>query len=394
MPRDAWDAGDAGAADTAGTADAAGDAGDAGDAGPEPTRPVPRGSGPEPARPVSGSAAGDPLPPAPGRAHSVLACGLPAPVPVPRPEALAEARLLVSPALGEGLVRELERIAGRGAEPLGDVAPADGPLLCVGDVLPATLRTGRLLWFHSVNAGTDPLLAAGPWPTGALLTRTVGRMGERIGQYVLAWVLAECQSVPEFAAQHARAQWRRIPSELAAGQTALIYGTGRIGTAVARLLHACGVRTVGVARTPRTGATPGFDRVIGADEDREALGAARWVVSALPSTAATEGFFGAGRFASVRGATFVNVGRGATVDLGALETALRGGGVRRAVLDVLPEEPAAPDDPVWKLPRTVITSHSAGITADEDVAADFAACWEAVAAGRRAELTVDVGRGY
>ncbi|NEE50106.1 D-2-hydroxyacid dehydrogenase, partial [Streptomyces sp. SID8455] len=105
-------------------------------------------------------------------------------------ELLARARLLVAPELSAPLVRELERITGRGAEPLGDGEPAAGPLLCVGAALPGGLRTDRLLWFHSVNAGTDPLLAAGPWPAGALLTRTVGRMGERIAQYVLGWVLA------------------------------------------------------------------------------------------------------------------------------------------------------------------------------------------------------------
>lgn len=317
---------------------------------------------------------------------------------VPGPELLARARLLVAPELSPSLVRELERIAGRGAETLADEEPGDGPLLCVGAALPGPVRAGqRLVWFHSVNAGTDPLLAAGPWPAGALLTRTVGRMGERIAQYVVGWVLAECQAVPEYAAQHARAEWRRLPTELVAGQTALVYGTGRIGGAVAGLLRRCGVRTVGVGRTAGSGPPPvGFDRVVGAGEDAEAeeLAGARWVVAALPSTGATEGFFGAGRFAAVRGATFVNVGRGATVDLAALEDALRDGGVRRAVLDVLAEEPAAPDDPVWRLPRTVITSHSAGITADEDVAQDFAACWEAVREGRRPELAVDVGRGY
>ncbi|MFF5829364.1 NAD(P)-dependent oxidoreductase [Streptomyces bacillaris] len=344
----------------------------------------------------------------------------------PAPDLLARARLLVAPELSASLVRELERIAGRGAEQLGaggaadgPLLTADGPLLCVGAVLPDALRTERLLWFHSVNAGTDPLLAAGPWPAGALLTRSVGRMGERIAQYVLGWVLAECQAVPEYVAQHARAEWRRLPTELVAGQTALVYGTGRIGGAVAGLLRSCGVRTVGVGRTARTGAPPaGFDRVIGAgfdlvlgaeagpgveagagveadpDAEAEELAGARWVVAALPLTGATEGFFGVGRFAAMRGATFVNVGRGATVDPVALEGALRGGGVWRAVLDVLPEEPAAPGDPVWRLPRTVITSHSAGITADEDVAQDFAACWEAVAAGRRPELAVDTGRGY
>ncbi|MGY5068465.1 NAD(P)-dependent oxidoreductase [Streptomyces griseus] len=338
--------------------------------------------------------------------------------PLPAPDELARARLLVAPSLDGGLVRELERIAGRAAEPLTDVPPSPSgvPLLCVGETLPEALRTDRLLWFHSVNAGTDPLLSAGPWPAPALLTRTVGRMGERMAQYVLGWILAECQAVPEFTAQHDRAHWERLPTELIAGQTALIYGTGRIGAAVGRLLRACGVRTVGVARTTRSGPTPGaergvvpgaapvvpgpgpgvpgFDLVVGAGEDGGALAEARWVISTLPLTTATEGFFGAARFAAVRGATFVNVGRGATVDMGALEDALRDGRVRRAVLDVLPTEPAAPDDPVWRLPRTVITSHSSGITADEDVAVDFAACWEAVTAGRRPGLTVDVGRGY
>ncbi|MFF0334170.1 NAD(P)-dependent oxidoreductase [Streptomyces fimicarius] len=337
--------------------------------------------------------------------------------PLPAPDELARARLLVAPSLDGGLVRELERVAGRTAEPLTDVPPPSGvPLLCVGETLPEALRTDRLLWFHSVNAGTDPLLSAGPWPAPALLTRTVGRMGERMAQYVLGWILAECQAVPEFTAQHDRAHWERLPTELIAGQTALIYGTGRIGAAVGRLLRACGVRTVGVARTTRSGpppgaehgvvpgaapvvpgagpGVPGFDLVVGAGEDGGALAEARWVISTLPLTTATEGFFGAARFAAVRGATFVNVGRGATVDMGALEGALRDGRVRRAVLDVLPTEPAAPDDPVWRLPRTVITSHSSGITADEDVAVDFAACWEAVTAGRRPGLTVDVGRGY
>ncbi|MEV7911664.1 D-2-hydroxyacid dehydrogenase [Streptomyces griseus] len=316
--------------------------------------------------------------------------------PLPPPDELARARLLVAPSLDGGLVQELERVAGRAAEPLTDVPPSPSgvPLLCVGETLSDALRTDRLLWFHSVNAGTDPLLSAGPWPAPALLTRTVGRMGERMAQYVLGWMLAECQAVPEFTAQHARAHWERLPTELIAGQTALIYGTGRIGAAVGRLLGACGVRTVGVARTTRSGPPPGFDLVVGAGEDGGALADARWVISTLPLTPATEGFFGAARFAAVRGATFVNVGRGATVDMRALEGALRDGRVRRAVLDVLPTEPAAPDDPVWRLPRTVITSHSSGITADEDVAVDFAACWEAVTAGRRPALTVDVGRGY
>ncbi|MFJ4853271.1 MULTISPECIES: NAD(P)-dependent oxidoreductase [unclassified Streptomyces] len=305
----------------------------------------------------------------------------------PRPEELARARLLAGPEVADTAADALARAAGRPVE--RGASTGGGPCVYVGAALPEALRGDGLLWFHSVNAGTDALLDAGPWPPGALLTRTVGRMGERIAQYVLAWVLAECQSVPEFAAQHERAEWRRIPSELVAGQTALIHGTGRIGSAVAGLLRACGIRTVGVARTPRE-LPPGFDAIAGPDEPVDA----RWVVAALPLTRATEGCFGADRFAAMGGASFINVGRGATVDLAALETALRAGTVGRAVLDVLADEPAAPDDPCWRLPRTVVTSHSAGITAEEDVVTDFTSCLRDLAAGRLPALAVDPARGY
>ncbi|WP_413753180.1 D-2-hydroxyacid dehydrogenase [Streptomyces sp. R-74717] len=312
---------------------------------------------------------------------------------VPAPGLLARARLLAAPTLGASVVRELERITGRPVEQGSSSAASEEPFVYVGASLPDALRSGPLVWFHSVNAGTDALLSAGPWPPGVLLTRTVGRMGERIAQYVLAWVLADCQSVPEFAAQHARAEWRRIPSELVSGETAVIYGTGRIGSAVAALLRGCGIRTVGVGRGART-APAGFDRVVGADDDAQPLAEARWVVSTLPLTPATAGFFGADRFAGMGGATFINVGRGATVDMRALEAGLHSGAVGGAVLDVLPEEPAAPGDRCWQLPRTVITSHSAGITADEDIVTDFAACWEAMAQGRLPGTAVDVRRGY
>ncbi|MFG2432791.1 NAD(P)-dependent oxidoreductase [Streptomyces sp. NPDC048590] len=312
----------------------------------------------------------------------------------PDRDPLARALLLTSPSVGPDVVRALERIAGRPAGTPGDAGPGV-PVVYVGDTLPEALRTPELLWFHSVNAGTDALLASGPWPGSALLTRTVGRMGERIAQYALAWMLAEAQSVPEHSDQHARARWRRLPSEPVAGTTAVIHGAGRIGSAVAGLLRACGVRTVGVARTARPGAT-GFDSVVraGSAEEREALAEARWVVSTLPLTSGTDRFFDATRFAAMRSATFINAGRGATVDMPALETALHDGSVRRAVLDVLPDEPAGPGHPAWRLPRTVITSHSAGITADEDVITDFQACWESVVEGRAPSLTVDTRRGY
>ncbi|PJT46340.1 hydroxyacid dehydrogenase, partial [Streptomyces albidoflavus] len=169
---------------------------------------------------------------------------------------LDRAALAVGPGTAPAVAGELAALTGRpvlGYDAEGRITGAEGgapdaPLVLVGATLPPALRGDpRVRWFHSVNAGVDALLDGG-WPAGVLLTRTVGRMGERIGQYALAWVLADCQGVPGHLARTAARAWRREPSELAAGQTALVYGTGHIGTAVASALGAAGLHTVGVGR--------------------------------------------------------------------------------------------------------------------------------------------------
>lgn len=316
---------------------------------------------------------------------------------------------------------EVARIAGR---PPG---AGTGPRVHVGPALPADAGPRRLLWMHSTNAGVDGLLrACGPagWPAGTLLTRTVGRMGERIGQYVLGWVLADCQDVVGFLHQHEARVWQRRPARLAAGERAVVFGTGGIGTAIGRALRAVGVRTVGVARTPRpadggdgrggsggsggSDGCGGFDGVVTLDavlreaarpageagETARVLAGARWLVNALPLTPATERLLGAELFAAAGGAALINVGRGATVDTDALAAALASGTLRGAVLDVLPEEPAPPESAVWDLPRTVITSHSSGPTTEADIVADFRTAWTCLTTGELPPLTVRPDAGY
>lgn len=319
------------------------------------------------------------------------------PVASPAVPVTEEARIVADASLSDELVEALENIVRRpiAREPSAGATGSSGDrtrLVYVGPTLPDHLRDERLLWFHSTNAGVDAVLRDGPWPPGAVLTRTVGRMGERIAQYVLGWILAECQEVPAFLDQQRERAWRRLPTELAGGQVAVVFGVGRIGAAVAGLLRRCGIRTVGVAGHRRQVA--GCDSVVTAEHVHEVLPEARWVVSTLPLTSATRGMFDAEVFGLMKGATFVNVGRGATVDMDALAAALADGTVRGAVLDVLPDEPVGPEAACWDLPRTVVTSHSSGITNDEDVVSDFAACWDALGSGRLPDLAVLPGRGY
>ena len=85
----------------------------------------------------------------------------------------------------------------------------------------------------------------------------------------------------------------------------------------------------------------------------EALATADHVVNALPLTPATAGLFDAAAFAAMPAtATFVNVGRGGTVDEPALIDALRTGGIAGAALDVFARGAAARPEPAVVDART------------------------------------------
>jgi phosphoglycerate dehydrogenase-like enzyme len=119
---------------------------------------------------------------------------------------------------------------------------------------------------------------------------------------------------------------------------------------------------VGVARRARDG-------VHGTDELPALLPEADVVVNLLPLTDATRASFGARELGAMReGALYVNAGRGATTDTGALVAALEAQRIR-AVLDVVDPEPLPADHPLWTAPGVMISPHSAGDTPGADRAA-------------------------
>ena len=72
---------------------------------------------------------------------------------------------------------------------------------------------------------------------------------------------------------------------------------------------------------------------------------------------------GAAEFAKMKaGGYFINVARGSLVDEDALFTALTNGRLRGAGLDVMREEPPAPDCPLLTLDNVVLSPHSAALT--------------------------------
>ena len=91
------------------------------------------------------------------------------------------------------------------------------------------------------------------------------------------------------------------------------------------------------------------------------------VVMAAPLTAETRSMLGAAEFARMkRSAYFINVGRGATVDEGALARALRDGRLAGAAIDVFAQEPPSKGHPFYALDNVILSPHVSGFLPSYD----------------------------
>jgi phosphoglycerate dehydrogenase-like enzyme len=157
--------------------------------------------------------------------------------------------------------------------------------------------------------------------------------------------------------------WERRLWTLLYEKTAVVVGIGVSGIAVGELMHAFGMRVIGVSRTPREIA--GFSTVMHTDRLVEAAGRADYLINVLPANPENIGLFGQAVFAAMKPtAYFLNIGRGETVDEAALIDCLRERRIAGAALDVFQARPLPPDSPLWDMPNVVITPHIGGYVAE------------------------------
>lgn len=143
------------------------------------------------------------------------------------------------------------------------------------------------------------------------------------------------------------------------GLTLGIVGLGAIGTAVARIGLAFGMRVLAVRGRPGRPMPAGIR-----ETTLERLLAESDVVTLhCPLTDATRGIIGPAAIALMKpGAILLNTSRGPLVDEAALADALRAGRIAAAGVDVLSVEPPPPDNPLLSAPNCWISPHIAWAT--------------------------------
>lgn len=144
-----------------------------------------------------------------------------------------------------------------------------------------------------------------------------------------------------------------------AERSVLVVGYGRIGTRVARLCAAFGMKVMvhdPAFPTPRIAA----DGHIPAPDLMAAVAQADIVTLHCPLEDATRGMVNAGFLTQMQPhAWLINTARGGLVDEAALAHALSTGVIEAAGVDVLVTEPPNADNPLFKLPNIVLSPHNA-----------------------------------
>ncbi|HUU32588.1 MAG TPA: D-2-hydroxyacid dehydrogenase [Vicinamibacterales bacterium] len=230
----------------------------------------------------------------------------------------------------------------------------------------------QVQWVQATSAGIGEYVRAMGYTTSmphTVLTTAAGVHAQPLAEFCFMVLFAFHKRLLQTIEEQRRKHWERFAGTDLHGQTLVIVGVGRVGTEVARMGQAFGMRVVGVKRSPSDAAPADFhlDTLYGPGDLHRALAEAQNLVLIAPHTADTEGMIGAPELALLpAGAVFINIGRGALVDEPALIAALQSGRMLGAGLDVFREEPLPPTSPLWTMANVIVSPHSASTSVREN----------------------------
>jgi phosphoglycerate dehydrogenase-like enzyme len=309
----------------------------------------------------------------------------------------ADASLRLLAEAGDGV----RFVVGKGPEDFGPDARKADAIFFSGShpkALEAVLATApQVRWVHTRWAGLDGLLLPGIVAHPAPLTNARGVYSGALGEFVLAAILYFAKDLPRMARNQRAEKWEPFDVEQVRGKTIGIVGYGDIGAAIAERARSLGLRVLALRRSATPPADPGVDEWFSREHLRDLMSRSDYVAAALPATEGTQRMIDAPAIAAMKPtAVFVNVGRGATVDEGALVRALQEKRIRGAALDVFETEPLPAGHPLYRLENVLVSPHTADhtLTWRDDAVRLFL---ENLARFRRGEPlrnVVDKSRGY
>lgn len=228
----------------------------------------------------------------------------------------------------------------------------------------------ELRWIHAPSAAVHQLMFPELVNSDVVVTNSREVHGPVVAEHVIALIFALAKKIPQAALLQQKHVWGQETMwndgahlREIAGATLGLIGVGSIGSRVAQMASALGMRVIALREYVDKGSPQGVEAVFPFSALDEVLKQSDYVVVAAPLIAATKGLINAATLAVMKpDAYLINVGRGAQVDTNALAEALRTRRIGGAALDVFEREPLPADSPLWSVENLLITPHTAGLT--------------------------------
>ena len=249
------------------------------------------------------------------------------------------------------------------AEEIARLAPqADAILTCWAQVPASALEAAtrcRLVSRYGIGLDNIPVQRA--TELGILVTNVPDFCLEEVSDHAMALLLAAArQIVPQAAASRA-GRWQRETGQTIPrlrGQTLGLIGYGNSARALVPKAAGFGLNVL--AHTPRLAAGRLANGVEVVASLADLLARADYISIHAPLTDETRGLIDEKTLRKMKpNCVLINTSRGAIIDESALVRALTEGWIAGAGLDVLVQEPPAPEHPLLALSNVIVTPHAA-----------------------------------
>jgi phosphoglycerate dehydrogenase-like enzyme len=229
----------------------------------------------------------------------------------------------------------------------------------------------KLKWVQVMAAGVENFIENAEQFRNIPVCRIVGTFGKYMVEYVLAYILYLNQDIRRVLKAQGEKRWDPFLVEFIHKKTIGIMGLGTIGSFVAEKAKGMGLRVITWGNMVHR-EIPVVDHQFKADQMKEFLGEADYVLLTLPATPQTANLIDQSVFKAMKKTAYlINICRGAVVDEPALVKALKEKEIAGAILDVVKEEPLPPQSELWDCPNLILSPHISGPSLPEDMVEVF-----------------------
>lgn len=220
----------------------------------------------------------------------------------------------------------------------------------------------KLKWLHWDAAGLDAIAKPEFMNCGFAITGSAGRSAPALAEHVFFFMLNQAYHIRTVLGAQEAHRWGypgQQHMKALFSQTIGIVGMGNTGRAVAQRAKAFEMRVVAYDRTDIQ--NPNVDVMLSeenGDNVDDLVRQSDFIVMCCALTNQTYHMLGEKQFEMMKpGTVVINIGRGQTIDEGAMLRALREGRIAGAGLDTFEKEPLGADSPVWDTPNLLATPH-------------------------------------